>query len=178
MKADWPDEAGTSGIGARARTFLGKQAVTDQHPRVQYCAEQANAKGAGYAASACLLSRWWPMAAAPASTCAGIAATCGRAPSAGTRVRQDRPHLAKTRRNAGDTSRAGNGRRRRPAGASRTVFWTCIHRSRWENERAPVWTLGFPDLHRSTRRGHRIALVTAGGATRPLLLRGPLLPSP
>lgn len=44
MKAGWPDDPGTSEIGARAGTFPGEQAVTDRQRRVRYCVEQANAK--------------------------------------------------------------------------------------------------------------------------------------
>jgi hypothetical protein len=44
MKADWPDDAGTSETGTRAGTFPGEQAVTDRQRRVQYWAQQANAK--------------------------------------------------------------------------------------------------------------------------------------
>jgi hypothetical protein len=43
---------------------------------------------AGCVASACLLTRWWPMAAAPASTSAGTAGTYGHVPNAGIRVRR------------------------------------------------------------------------------------------
>ena len=44
MKADWPDDAGTSGTGARAGAFPGEQAVTDRQRRVRYFAVQANTK--------------------------------------------------------------------------------------------------------------------------------------
>jgi len=44
MKADWPDEAGTSEIGARVGTFPGEQAGTDRQRRVRYFAVQANTK--------------------------------------------------------------------------------------------------------------------------------------
>src|SRR5215471_10046842 len=46
---------------------------------------------AGCAAFACLLTRWWPTAAALASTCAGTAATRGDAPGAGPRTRRGWP---------------------------------------------------------------------------------------
>lgn len=42
---------------------------------------------AGCVASACQLTRWWPMAAPPAPTCAGTAWTPGDAPNAGLHVR-------------------------------------------------------------------------------------------
>ena len=44
MKANWSDDAGTSKTGTRARAFPAEQAVTDRQRRVQYVAEQANAK--------------------------------------------------------------------------------------------------------------------------------------
>ena len=50
----------------------------------------SRSRPAGCVVSACLLARWWPTAAAPAQTSAGIAWTCGDAPNAGRRVRPGR----------------------------------------------------------------------------------------
>ena len=75
---------------ARAENLPGEQATTDQLRSVRLLGRAGHANPAGCAASACLLTRWWPMAAAPATTCAGTARTHGHAPNAGPPLRQGR----------------------------------------------------------------------------------------
>jgi len=56
----------------------------------------ARAQTTERAVFACLLTRWWPMAAALASTSAGTAATPGGAPGAGPRTRRGWPPSGQT----------------------------------------------------------------------------------
>jgi len=62
---------------------------------------------AGCAASACLLTRWWPMAAAPVPTCAITAWTHGAAPNAGPHVQPGWWRSARTRRKRPSSGTAG-----------------------------------------------------------------------
>ena len=101
---------------------------------------------AGCVASACLPTRWWPMAAAPATTCAGTAMTPGHAPNAGPRDRQGRPSSARTRKR--QRHEAGRQRAHTSPGQCRYRTGLCpgIHRVTWDNEAAAAWTPAVPDL--------------------------------
>jgi len=81
---------------------------------------------AGCAAFACLRTRWWPMAAALASTSAGTAATPGGAPGAGPRIRRGWPRFGQTAPAKRKNRSSPVSRRRAP----RPGEWRCRTRQR------------------------------------------------